>query len=296
MSHVVAHVHSGRTIFALNTDKNKVNKANWLHWFHRGKAFATVDNRSYAQILKSTSVDNSNSMVENKQIKKYNSKGNISINRGLVNKVDNDITTKPQQSVYRPSVNRTLYSAKQSLNDTVSTHNRFQVLENLHTDGIEVLLQNELQNHSNANSVTFSPDNSYVPTKVQKICSPTKKGHKQKWPSSKQTYSSEVTTVVSDTNEKHGLTARDTDFLMDTYTHGPLVSQLDPVFSDVGFEPSYASTAIPLPVWENRIHCTDYNRCVAQNGCVFGALSITNQIIYQGPFSTPKFFGLSYSS
>ena len=31
------------------------------------------------------------------------------------------------------------------------------------------------------------------------------------------------------------------------------------------------------------IHCIDDNGCVAQNGSVFGALPITDQIVYQGP-------------
>ena len=37
-----------------------------------------------------------------------------------------------------------------------------------------------------------------------------------------------------------------------------------------------------LSVCDNRVHCKDYNQCVAQNGSDFGALPITNQIIYQG--------------
>ena len=95
MSHFGAHVHSGRTIFARNVDKNTVlhemnaSKINWSHWFRQGKAFATVDKRSYVQVLKSTSVDNTAKLVEKQQTKKCNSKVNISVNRGPVNKAVN---------------------------------------------------------------------------------------------------------------------------------------------------------------------------------------------------------------
>ena len=43
--------------------KNKVlhemnaSKTTWSHWFRQGKAFAKVDKRSYAQVLRSTLVD-----------------------------------------------------------------------------------------------------------------------------------------------------------------------------------------------------------------------------------------------
>ena len=137
MSHFGAHAHSSCTLLASNIDKNKVNteinatKVKWSYWFHQGKAFVTVDNRSYAQVLESTSVDNSARLAEKHQTRECSLKVNTSVNRGLVNKVVNDISTKPQQSVHRPSVNRTLYSAKQSHNDTVSTpagfRYRFQV-------------------------------------------------------------------------------------------------------------------------------------------------------------------------
>ena len=70
MSHFGAHVHSNRPIFALHVDKNKVldemnaTKTSWSHWFRQGRAFATIDNRSYAQVLKSTLVDNTAKLVE----------------------------------------------------------------------------------------------------------------------------------------------------------------------------------------------------------------------------------------
>ena len=89
-------------IFALNTDKNNVNtkinasKVNWSRWFCQGKAFATVDNRSYAQVLKGNLVDNNTKLVENHQTRKCNSKVDISVNRRLGNNVVNDIIIKPQ--------------------------------------------------------------------------------------------------------------------------------------------------------------------------------------------------------
>ena len=65
--------------------------------------------------------------------------------------------------------------------------------------------------------------------------------------------------------------------------HEFIGSTSQPDLSNAGFEPTYANTAIPLTVWDNRVHCMDYNRCVAQNGSVFGALPITDQIVYEGP-------------
>ena len=52
---------------------------------------------------------------------------------------------------------------------------------------------------------------------------------------------------------------------------------------DAGFESHYANTAIPMSMWYNRFQCADFVQCAAQNGPDFGALPITNQIIYQGP-------------
>ena len=159
-------------------------------------------------------------------------------------------------------------------------------MENLHTDGTEVLLQNELQKDINENSATFSPSNTHVSAKVEKVCHSTNKCNKQKCPNRDQIHSNEVSTIVSDTNKIQGLATidnRDTDFSTDTYHHTLAVSHLDPALTNAGFEPTYANTAIPLPVWENRINCIDYNLCVAQNGSVFGALPIIDQIIYQGP-------------
>ena len=168
--------------------------------------------------------------------------------------------------------------AKHSHNDTVSTHNRFQALENLHTDDIEVLLQNTFPSDTSVNSVTSSPSSTYVSTKVAKLRNFVNKNHKN-CPSSEKTPSGEVITV-----EESLATVPNSEVnaLANTDHHVLAVSHLEPPLSDAGFESTYANTAIPLPVWENRIHCTDYNRCVAQNGNIFGALPITDQIVYQG--------------
>ena len=64
MSHAGARVHSARTLFAVNIDKNKINtelnatKVDWSQWFHQAKAFDMIDSRSYAQVVKSTSMLN----------------------------------------------------------------------------------------------------------------------------------------------------------------------------------------------------------------------------------------------
>ena len=180
MSHSGAHVHNGRTIFALNLDKNKVldemnaKKFIWSHWFRQGKAFATVDKRSYAQVLQRTSPDNTAKLVEKQRTKKCNSKVHILVNRGPINKVVHATVTKSKHLGHQPSEN----GAKYSHNDTVSTHNRFQALENLHTDDIEVLLQSTSPSDIFINSATLSPSSTYVSTKAVQVGNSINKNHK----------------------------------------------------------------------------------------------------------------------
>ena len=175
-------------------------------------------------------------------------------------------------------------AAKQSHNDTVSTHNRFQPLENLHTDDTAVLLQDTFPNDTYVKLVSSSPSNTYVSTKVAKVCNSLNKNYKQKCASRDQTRSDGATTVVSDKCKDQSLATvpnREADASIDTNHDALAVAYLEPPPSNVGFERTYANTAIPLPVWENRIHCMDYNLCVDQNGGVFGALPVTDQIVYQ---------------
>ena len=118
-------------------------------------------------------------MVHNRQSKRSNSALSISVNNGLVNKVVNDTSVKPQKTLNRLSVTTPSSFVNQSYNDTVSTHNRFQVLYDLHTDKEEVCSQNELRKD---NSVTVSPRNTLISTKVGEMCNLTRitKGREQK--------------------------------------------------------------------------------------------------------------------
>ena len=203
MSHSGAHVHNGRTIFALNLDKNKVldemnaKKFIWSHWFRQGKAFATVDKRSYAQVLQRTSPAK---LVEKQRTKKCNSKVHILVNRGPINKVVHATVTKSKHLGHQPSEN----GAKYSHNDTVSTHNRFQALENLHTDDIEVLLQSTSPSDIFINSATLSPSSTYVSTKAVQVGNSINKNHKNS-SSSKTNRSGEAITVVSDVDKQETL-------------------------------------------------------------------------------------------
>ena len=191
----------------------------------------------------------------------------------------NATVSKPKQLGHRPSVN----GAKYSHNDTVSTHNRFQV-PNLHTDDIEVLFQNTFPSDTSVNSVSSSPSSTHVSTKVGKVCNVMRKNYRN-FSSSDDPHSGEVIIAVSDVGKEENsaiVPNKDVNALTNTDHHVFAGSHLDPPLSNVGFVPTCEHTAIPLPVWENRIHCTDYNRCVAQNGNVFGALPITDQIVYRG--------------
>ena len=216
MSHFGAHVHTARTIFPLNVEKNKVlhemnaSKPIWSHWFRQGKAFAHVDKRSYAQVLRSTSVDNTVQFMDKQRPVQGNSRSKPLLNTFPVNKVVNLTVTKSKQSNHRPSGNGAKHESNTGEVTTVMS------------------------------AVTTQQSFSTVPD-----------------------------------NKVDALPNTDQHLLIDSY--------LDPPTAGTGFEPTYANTATPLPVWENRNFCTDYNRCVAQNGDVFGALSITDQIVYQGP-------------
>ena len=175
-------------------------KMDWLHWFRQGKAFATVDNRSYAQVLKSTSVHNTAKLVDKKRTKKADPKVNLSFNAGPVNRVVNLTVTKPKQINHRPSVN----GAKHPHTDTVSTHNRFQVLENLHTDGIEVLVQSSLPSDTFVNSVSSLPSSAHASTKVPKPRKLMNKNYKN-YPTNSKSHTGESLTVVSDVTTDQSL-------------------------------------------------------------------------------------------
>ena len=47
-------------------------------------------------------------------------------------------------------------------------------------------------------------------------------------------------------------------------------------------ESTYSNTAIPLPVWENRYQCVDFQRCTQQNGFEFGTVPLTPIKLYEG--------------
>ena len=154
MIHFCAHVYRRHTIFVLSIDTNRVTKeinatrASWSQWFQQGKAFTTVDSRSYAQVVasaKSTSCTKSTRSWENHKTLKCNPVVRSLVKRTLVNKVVNDTLYNVKESMYQPSVTKTLHSAKPPEINTV-THNRFQVLADPHNTSTEVLLQNILEN------------------------------------------------------------------------------------------------------------------------------------------------------
>ena len=161
------------------------------------QAFATVDNRSYAQVLKSTSVHNTAKLVDKKRTKKADPKVNLSFNAGPVNRVVNLTVTKPKQINHRPSVN----GAKHPHTDAVSTHNRFQVLENLHTDGIEVLVQSSLPSDTFVSSL---PSSTHASTKVPKPRKLMNKNYKN-YPTNSKSHTGESLTVVSDVTTDQSL-------------------------------------------------------------------------------------------
>ena len=168
-------------------------------------------------------------MVHNRQSERCNSALSISVNTVLVNKVVNDTSVKPQKTLNYSSVT-TPSLVKQSHNDTVSTRNRFQVLYDLHADNEGVSLQNELQNKSN--SVTVSPRNTFISTKVRKMCNLTKinKGREQK--SDTKNSVAKVSTTVQYPNNTHGFTASDKtddDFLVNPCQHEFIGSTSEPM-------------------------------------------------------------------
>ena len=170
-----------------------------------------------------------------------------------VNKVANTIVTKSKQLNHRPCVN----GVKHSHNDTVSTRNRFQVLENLNADDIEVPLRSTFPSDTSFNSITSSPSRTNASTKVGKACKKFEKNHKNH-SSTGESNTGEATTVMSDVSTQQSLsTVLDSkvDALPNIDHHLFTDSYLDPPSSDPGFESSYANTAIPLPVWENRKFC-----------------------------------------
>ena len=290
MSHAGAHVHSARTLFAVNIDKNTINKelnatkVDWSQWFHQAKAFDTIDSRSYAQVLKSTSMLNSPKLPQNGQLNKCKPRPSTLVNTGLVNKVLHHASVNPQRSLSRTSVNTPYLPVKESHTNIVSTHNRYQVLYDLHTDDSELSVNNDCTNHVKFTS--FSPRDTAGPTKVRDKCNSTKASRDQKY-SQKFDCDDFVTT-----SERHPNISRDvlptisTKVPVNTTNQSIGASDSEPGLLNAGFEPTYANTAIPLPIWENRVHSADYNRSVAQNGNVFGALPITDQIVYEGPPTT----------
>ena len=291
MSHAGACVHSARTLFAINIDKNKINtelnatKVDWSQWFHQAKAFDTINSRSYAQVVKSTSMLNSPMSSQNCQPDKCKPRLSTLGSTGLVNKVGHDTSVNPQQSLSRPSVKAPYLPAKKSHTDIVSTHNRYQVLYDLHTDDSQVSVNSDCQN--DVKFTSFSPRDTAGPRKVkEKKCNPTKPSRDQKYPENM-----DCDDLVN-TSEHHQNTSRDlfpsisTEVPVNTTNQSVVGSQSEPGLLNAGFKPTYANTAIPLPIWENRVYCADYNRCVAQNGNVFGALPITDQILYEGPPTT----------
>ena len=122
-------------------------------------------------------------------------------------------------------------------------------------------MQSTLPIDTSVNSVTSSPSSTHASTKVPKTCKLINRNYKN-YPSNHKSHTGEMITVVSDVSAEQSLPTvldNEVNALPNTDPHLLSVSHLDSPFSDTGFEPTYANTAIPLPVWENRIHCTDYN-------------------------------------
>ena len=141
MSHFGAHVHKSRQIFSGQVDKQKVFKelnapiASWSHWFHQGKAFASkTDSRLYAQVVASSNsntfanVSNSNKGFEHQLLKIHLS--------GQVKKNTKNNSTK---SVVLVTANKPLGLTSKSPVASVALRNKFQILQDLHEDSIEVL-------------------------------------------------------------------------------------------------------------------------------------------------------------
>ena len=290
MSHSGAHVHSTRTLFAKNIDRSKINKelnatkVHWSQWLHQAKAFDTIDSRSYAQVLKRTLMLKSPRFVQNCQPNRCKPKLSTLVNTGFVNKVVYDASVNPQQSLDRQSVTTPHLPVKQSHTDILSTHNRYHILYDLHTDQNELSVNSDCQN--DGKFISFSPRDTAGPKKVRTKCLSTKASPDQKCPENMEC--DEQVTM----SEHHTNTSRDlfpsisTEVSASTRKQSVVGPESKPGLLNAGFEPTYANTAIPLSIWENRVHCVDYNRCVAQNGDVFGALPITDQIVYEGPPTT----------
>ena len=291
MSHSGAHVHSTRTLFAVNIDKSKVKKelnatkVHWSQWFHQAKAFDTIDSRSYAQVLKSTLMLKSPKLVKDCQSNRCKPRLSTSVNTGLVNKVVYDTSVKPQKSFDCQSVTTPQLPVKHHT-DILSTHNRYQVLYDLHTDDNEISVNKDCKNHDEF--TVFSPRDVAGPKKVRKKCNYAKASPDYKC-SVNMECDEQVTTTENHTNINPDLfpsTSTHASENTGNKTKNVVDPHVQPGFLNAGFEPTYANTAIPLSIWENRVHCVDYNRCVTQNGDVFGALPITNQIVYEGPPTT----------
>ena len=144
---------------------------------------------------------------------------------------------------------KTLQCTKQPEIDTVSTHNRLQVLAEPHNTSTEVLFENSLENNTNLDLSVLLVGNTHTSTKVGKICTRTSKVYQQKFTSGDQSPSSDVSTVGSHVNKTHSLAtlnSKNNDSSGYTHEHVLAANQLDFTTSDAGFEPTYANTAIPV--------------------------------------------------
>ena len=121
----------------------------------------------------------------------------------------------------------------------------------------EVLLENILENDTNVDPSNPLVPNTYISTKVGKISTLAGKDHNRECTSGGKNPSSNLGTVVSNVNKTHSLAILTARVLIPL--HDLAASQVDFTTSDVGFEPTYANTAIPVSIWENRVYCIIIN-------------------------------------
>ena len=147
MSHFDAHVHKSRQIFNGQVDKQKLCKelnapiASWSYWFHQGKVFASkTDSRSYAQVVASS---NSNTFANVSSSKKGSEPSTCAVPTPSVKNTHGCpggkyTKTNPTKSVVQVSVNKPLGLTLKLPVVNVALRNKFQILQDLHEDSINV--------------------------------------------------------------------------------------------------------------------------------------------------------------
>ena len=286
MSHSGVHVHKSREIFTSHVDKNKVCKelnaptVFWSHWFHEGKAFALkTDTRSYAQVV---AVSNNNTCIKSTNSKKLYQfptrlVGTTLVENTPVKKNDKIAQNDSHKPAVLVSVTKPLRNIGKPRPESVPLNNRFQILENLQTNSTESLVD-KVSTQAAASSVpNRGLDTKHFSTGCEKEIVASENNIKTSAPSF-----AEKPSII----KYHDSTKLDNECEVssDQMKNSSLCKlDLNSHYEDAGFESCFVNTAIPMSIWSQKSQCKDFVQCVAQNGSDFGALPITDQLIYPGP-------------